>query len=89
MCRVISKQEAHDYIDKACGNKVMLFSFDKSKGISTARKRIKKNKGKVMVDDAVIIILSDFKIAQKMDLLEDTEENVVNSLLLAQINEIT
>ena len=89
MCRVISKQEAHKFIDKAYGNKVMLLSFDKSKGISTVRKRIKKNKGKVMVDDAVIIILSDFKIAKKMDLLEDVEENVVNSLLLAQINEIT
>ena len=89
MCRVISKQEAYNYIDKACGNKVLLLAFDRSKGISTARKRIKKNKGKVMVDDAVIIILSDFKIAKKMDLLEDTEENVVNSLLLAQINEIT
>lgn len=89
MCRVISKQEAHDFIDKAYGNRIVLLSFDKSRGISTVKKRIKKNKGKVMVDDAVIIVLSDFKITKKMDLLEDTEENVVNSLFLAQINEIT
>ena len=89
MCRVISKQEAHDYIDKACGNKVMLLSFDKSKGISTTGKRIRKSKGKVMVDDAVIIVLSDFKIIKKVDLLKGMKENVVNSLFLIQINEIT
>ena len=45
VCR-IDKYEAHDFIDRAVGNKIMLLSFDKKKGISGSGKRIRKKRGK-------------------------------------------
>lgn len=57
VCR-IDKYEAHGFIDGTLDNKIMLFSFDKAKGISDPGKRIRKKRGKRLVDRASIIIYS-------------------------------
>ena len=62
VCR-IDKYEAHGFIDGTLGNKIMLLSFDRKRGISESGKRIRKKRGKRLVDKASIIIYSetDFK----------------------------
>lgn len=87
--RVISKEEAHDFINKADGNKVMLFSFNKKKGKSNLGKRIKKTRGKELIDQATLIILSEAYFSFKIDLFEEVKGNIVSTLLLAKRNEIT
>ena len=54
-CR-IGKYEAHGFIDGAVGNKIMLLSFDRKRGISESGKRIRKKRGKRLVDKASIIV---------------------------------
>ena len=85
VCR-IDKYEAHDFIDMAVGNKIMLLSFDKKKGISGSGKRIRKKKGKRLVDRASIIIYSETEYTKKLDLWG---ENLVNTLLISQNRLIT
>lgn len=85
VCR-IDKYEAHDFIDRAVGNKIMLLSFDKKKGISGSGKRIRKKRGKRLVDRASIIIYSETEYTKKLDLWG---ENLVNTLLISQNRLIT
>ena len=43
VCR-IDKYEAHGFIDGTLGNKIMLLSFDRKRGISGPGKRIRKKR---------------------------------------------
>ena len=85
VCR-IDKYEAHGFIDGTLDNKIMLFSFDKAKGISDPGKRIRKKRVKRLVDRASIIIYSETEYMKKLDLWD---ENLVNTLLIPQNRLIT
>lgn len=85
VCR-IDKYEAHSFIDGTLGNKIMLLSFDRKRGISGPGKRIRKKRGKRLVDRASIIIYSETEYTKKLDLWD---ENLVNTLLIPQNRLIT
>lgn len=67
VCR-IGKYEAHGFIDGAVGNKIMLLSFDRKRGISESGKRIRKKRGKRLVDKASIIVYSETVYTKQLDL---------------------
>ena len=79
--RRIGKHEAHGFIDGVLGNKIMLLSFDKKRGISGAGKRIRKKRCKRLVDRASIIMYIETGFTKKIDLCE---KSCVNTLLIPQ-----
>ena len=85
VCR-IDKYEAHGFIDGTLGNKIMLRSCDRKRGITGPGRRIRKKRGKRLVDRASIIIYSETEYTKKLDLWD---ENLVNTLLIPQNRLIT
>lgn len=61
--KFVTKEEAHKMIDAIPDDKVFVLTYQEKKGISDNGRRVKKNKGKRMVDKAKVLILSENKIS--------------------------
>lgn len=97
--RIVSKEEAHRYIDQMPGDKVMILSYDTAIGLSNNGKFVKKKKGKKMADKALTIVLCENDPIMTLnlhdtiftDFVEATKikrEKIFKSILLANISKI-
>lgn len=57
--KIVTKEEAHKLIDESVGDYVMLMTYSNTLGISDTGKRIRKRKGKKLVDNSSTVILKD------------------------------
>lgn len=89
--KIVTKDEAHKYIDENPEKEFLIITFNKRKGISDNGKFVNKKKCIKMTDEAETIVLSGLSPFVKLD-LHDTffanftdfdEGNIVKSIMLA------
>ena len=91
--RKMTKEEAHKAIDEAKGDAVFVLSYDKNIGISDNGKRVKKKKGKLMVNQSDLIILSEEEPVRTLSLYNNQHrffdifkrENIIKSIILPKL----
>lgn len=88
--KFVSKEKAHEMIDKAPGRMILMITYNQEVGISDCGKYIRKKKGKKLVDraSAVVLVKSNPVImlnlhSQFMDELSSSrKEKIVRLILL-------
>lgn len=91
--REMTKEEAHKAIDEAKGDTVFVLSYDKTIGISDNGKYVKKKKGKRMVNQSDLIILSEEDPVRTLSLYNNKHkffdifkrENIIKSIILPKL----
>lgn len=89
--RHVSREELHKMIDEIPEEELMVLTYRKDTGISDNGKRMKKNKTKILVDKATILILTESKPIRRVDLEGNfgkftsiNRGNIMKSILLPQ-----
>lgn len=91
--RFVSKEEAHELIDKMPGDGIFIVKYNKIIGISDKGKYIKKNKGKKYVDKSDTLVLIDNRPILTLNLHDRiipnfsdyNRENITRSIMLAKL----
>ena len=89
--RHVSREELHKMIDEIPKEELMVLTYRKDIGISDNGKMMKKKKTKVLVDKAMILILTESKPVRRVDLEGNFNRfamnnrcNIIKSILLPQ-----
>ena len=86
----VSKEELHEMIDEIPEEELMVITYRKDIGISDNGKMMKKKKTKILVDKAMILILTESKPVRRVDLEGNFNRfamnrcNIIKSILLPQ-----
>ena len=91
--KFVSKKYAHDLIDKMPGDKILVLTYKEKNGISDYGKRVKKKKGKKLVDKANVIVLAEndpimtLNLHDKIfnDLSHYNRDSIVKSIVLVKL----
>ena len=91
--KFVSNKYAHDLIDKMPGDKVLVLTYKEKTGISDYGKRVKKKKGKKLVDKANVIVLAEndpvmtLNLHNKIfnDLSRNNRDDIVKSIVLVKL----
>lgn len=91
--KFVSKKYAHDLIDKMPGDKVLVLTYKEKTGMSDHGKRVKKKKGKKLVDKANVIVLAEndpvmtLNLHDKFfnDLSRYNRDDIVKSIVLVKL----
>ena len=91
--RIVTKEEAHRFIDAAPGNTVILLTYNVMRGISDHGRHIRKKKGRMLANKASTIILCENDPVITLNLHDSyiTEipfadrENIIKSIILSKI----
>lgn len=90
---IVTKEEARRMIDESPGNTVLVLQYDSSYGISDHGQRIKKKKGKQMVDRSSVVVLSQSNPVTMLNLHKDffskldnyKMEGIVRSIMIPKL----
>ena len=89
----VTKEEAHKMVDEVEGDTIFVLTYDKNIGISDNGKRVKKKKGKLMVNQSDLIILSEEEPVRTLSLYNNRHrlfdifkrENIIKSIILPKL----
>ncbi len=91
--KFVTKEEAHEMIDNAPGNNVLILTYNQKIGISNAGEYVKKKKGKKLVDNASVLVLADNNPIMTLNLHNNffgdfasyKKEDIFKSIMLANL----
>ena len=89
----VTKEEAHKMVDEVEEDTIFVLTYDKNIGISDNGKRVKKKKGKLMVNQSDLIILSEEEPVRTLSLYNNQHrffdifkrENIIKSIILPKL----
>lgn len=89
----VTKEEAHKMVDEVEGDTIFVLTYDKNIGLSDNGRHIKKKKGKLMVNQSDLIILSEEEPVRTLSLYNNRHrffdifkrENIIKSIILPKL----